>query len=318
MAIQKSTSKAFTLIELLVVIAIIAILIGLLLPAIQKVRELANKMTCANNLKQMGLALLNYETIYQRIPPSGTKTIQHSWTIFILPYIEQQNLYNQYRMDKDWFDTLNKKATQTQVKTFICPSSPEDQNRTAKDNKNPNAAITDYTVPYWVTDEFMLFSLSNGKGVAQTPFPLNLAVMNSQGIGTRLSEISDGTSNSFLIYESGGRPNHYIYGKIAGPSNVLAWDMCHNANVTNGIISGVAWADLANDSPVHGFNKNGTKCSEACVINCTNNQEAYSFHSGGMNASFADGSVRYINENISIITFCALVTMAGGEVISEY
>ncbi|MFZ4611089.1 MAG: DUF1559 domain-containing protein, partial [Gemmataceae bacterium] len=311
-------SKAFTLIELLVVIAIIAILIGLLIASVQKIREAMFRMSCANNLKQMGLALNNYHDTKNRFPLSGTADKSHSWNVFILPFMEQENLYNQYDTNQNWFDPINNKATQMQVKTFICPSSPEDQNRTAKDNKNPNAAITDYTVPYWVTDEFMLFSLSNGKGVAQTPFPLNLAVMNRQGIGTRISEIIDGTSNSFLVYESGGRPNHYIYGKIAGPSNVLAWDMCHNANVTNGIISGVAWADLANDSPVHGFNKNGTICSEACVINCTNNQEAYSFHTGGMNASFADGSVRYINENIKIVTFAALVTMAGGEVISEY
>ena len=314
MATQKLISKAFTLIELLVVIAIIAILIGLLLPAVQKVRELANKMTCANNLKQMGLALLNYETTNQRLPPSGTKTIQHSWPVFILPYIEQQNLYEQYRMDKSWFDTLNNKATQTQVKTFICPSTPDDPKRPALDNKNINAAISDYTVPGGLTGNFLLFCLNNGLGVAQNIS--KSAVLNGQGIGTAISEISDGTSNSFLVYESGGRPKHYISGKVIGEADSSF--VCQNTYVKNGITAGAAWADPGGGSPVHGFNKNGTICSEACVINCTNNQEAYSFHSGGMNASFADGSVRYINENISIITFAALVTMAGGEVISDY
>lgn len=105
---------------------------------------------------------------------------------------------------------------------------------------------------------------------------------------------------------------------MIGQADVDSVTMCQNTSVKNGITSGAAWADPGGGSPVHGFNKNGTQCSEACVMNCTNNQEAYSFHSGGMNASFADGSVRYINEDITIITFCALVTMAGGEVISDY
>jgi prepilin-type N-terminal cleavage/methylation domain-containing protein/prepilin-type processing-associated H-X9-DG protein len=319
MAIQKSTSKAFTLIELLVVIAIIAILIGLLIAAVQKIREADSRLTCANNLKQMAMALHNYHDTNNRFPLGRTKPFLHGWPVFILPYMEQQNIYNQYTIkNQNWFDPINYKAAQMQVKTFICPACPDDKNRPAKDNKNPNAAITDYTIPGGITDAFMVFSLNNGKGVAQTPFPSNLAVINSMGIGTAFSEIRDGTSNSFLVYESGGRPKHYISGKVIGQADVDSATKCGNTSVTNGITSGAAWADDGNNSPVHGFNKDGTFCSEACLMNCTNNQEAYSFHSGGMNASFADGSVRYINENIKIITFCALVTMAGGEVISDY
>ena len=316
MATQKRISKAFTLIELLVVIAIIAILIGLLIAAVQKIREAASRMTCANNLKQMATALHNYYTVYNRFPLANTNIILHSWPIFILPYIEQENIYNQYRMDKNWFDPINNKVTQTQVKTFICPSSPENQNRPALDNINLNAAISDYTIPAGLTGNFMTFCKNNGIGVPQNTS--RSAVLNGQGIGTSIIEITDGTSNSFLVYESGGRPKHYISGKVIGQADVKSVQMCKNTSVKNGITSGAAWADPGGGSPVHGFNKNGTICSEACVMNCTNNQEAYSFHSGGMNASFADGSVRYINENIKIVTFAALVTMAGGEVISDY
>jgi len=314
MATQKLISKAFTLIELLVVIAIIAILIGLLLPAVQKVREAMFRMSCANNLKQMAMALHNYHTEHNRFPLANTNITFHSWPVFILPYIEQQNIYNQYRMDKNWFDPLNYNATQNHVKTFICPSSPENQNRPAQDNKNPNAAISDYTVPGGLTGNFMDFCKNNGIGVPQNTS--RSAVLNGQGIGTSITEITDGTSNSFLVYESGGRPKHYISGKVIGEADSSF--VCQNTYVKNGITAGAAWADPGGGSPVHGFNKNGTKCSEACVINCTNNQEAYSFHTGGMNASFADGSVRYITEKIDIITFCALVTMAGGEVIADY
>src|SRR5262245_24544708 len=123
--------SAFTLIELLVVIAIIAILIGLLLPAVQKVREAAARMSCQNNLKQIGLALHNYESTYSCFPTAGEGNvnfdtafdIQSTWTM-ILPYIEQDNVYKQIDINTYYISQPNQAPFQTAIKTYICPSNP--------------------------------------------------------------------------------------------------------------------------------------------------------------------------------------------------
>src|SRR5262249_27643298 len=124
----------FTLIELLVVIAIIGVLVGLLLPAVQKVREAANRMACTNKLKQIGLALHNFADNHDgRFPPaqvtglapqaSVPRTTKHPWGPFLLPFLEEQNLYYQYRWDLDCTDQRNQRAVSTHVKVFQCPSA---------------------------------------------------------------------------------------------------------------------------------------------------------------------------------------------------
>jgi prepilin-type N-terminal cleavage/methylation domain-containing protein len=118
---RRSARRGFTLIELLVVMAIISILVGMLLPAVQKAREAANRMSCSNNLKQIGLAMHNYEGTRERLPPDRLNPGYATWAVLILPYIEQDNLYRQWNLSWTYFQQ-NDTARLTPVKIYFCPS----------------------------------------------------------------------------------------------------------------------------------------------------------------------------------------------------
>lgn len=299
--------KAFTLIELLVVIAIISILIALLLPAVQKVREAANRSTCQNNLKQLGIALQHYHDAYSALPPArAPQPGLKSWAVFILPFIEQQNVYDRYIQDVDWTDPANQPAVNIPMKSLVCPSTPDGDRKEVLPGGRLTAAVTDYGPINHVADE-----LWEKKFIPQ---PGNAVGALRADEGTPIAEFTDGTSNTLLLTEDAGRPKHWLRGRVQGPPNSNPG--CGNERVSSGRVGGAAWASDRNPFPLHGFTYDGKLCPGPCAINCTNNNEPYSFHSNGINAVFVDGSVRFLAENIFIGTFAALVTRSGNEILS--
>jgi prepilin-type N-terminal cleavage/methylation domain-containing protein/prepilin-type processing-associated H-X9-DG protein len=297
--------RAFTLIELLVVIAIVAILIGLLLPAVQKVRAAAARIKCANNMKQVGLAMNHHLDVYGTFPPAQVTNPTHSWAALILPFVEQDNLAKVYRRDRAWNDIDNQAAIQTPLAVLQCPATPERGNRLDQVSSSILAAITDY---------------APASSVAPAPIQAGYvppvgdvkAVLVNTGPPSSPGDVMDGFSYSVLIVEDAGRPAHWVRSG-RGPANSNPGG--GNASVVNGRVTGAGWADPANDLPLHGFTTDGARVPGPCPINCTNNNEAFAFHTGGMNAAFADGSVRFLRDTVSIRTYAAIVTRAGGEVI---
>jgi prepilin-type N-terminal cleavage/methylation domain-containing protein/prepilin-type processing-associated H-X9-DG protein len=303
--------KGMTLIELLVVIAIIAVLIGLLVPAVQKVREAASRMACANNLKNLGLALHNYHGDHAQFPPGAVGPLgpdfpefaglkHHGLGTYLLPYLEQQALACQYRRDLSWFDPPNQAVVNMQLKIWQCPSAQANRLQDGLlptvtpptlDLFNGTAACGDYAGVLRTDAELARRGLIDPAASYEGAFQINRT--------TRLADILDGTSNTILMAECAGRPQLWQGRK----------------QVPNVWLSGGPWASR-NLLWCKGSTPDGSAPYGPCAINCTNDREVYSFHSGGANVAFADGSVRFLSADLSIRVFARLVTRAGGEVVS--
>ena len=295
----------FTLVELLVVIAIIGILISLLLPAVQAAREAARRMSCQNNLRQLGIALHNYHDALGVFPPHQLTSPPRNWLTLLLPYFEQNNAHALYRFDAAWNDPLNQPAVNTPIKILLCPSTPGGAGRKDQFSASITAAVSDYATPNNMPP---IAYTANGL----TPPADTQGIINGH-VGVRIPQITDGTSSTAFAVEDAGRPIHWLkYGR--GPNSTTVG--CGNDDVAGGRVSGSAWADPASGLPVHTFAASGLTCPGPCAMNCTNNNEPYAFHRTGINIVFADGSVRFIQQNIKLESFFAMMTKAGGEVVA--
>jgi prepilin-type N-terminal cleavage/methylation domain-containing protein/prepilin-type processing-associated H-X9-DG protein len=355
---RRSRRSGFTLIELLVVIAIIGTLIGLLLPAVQKIREAANRMSCSNNLRQIGLAIMHYNTQYSALPywgfdfvnynpdPNnkyGTQNQGHSVLSMILPFVEQDNVVNlafpnysvidQNNLPQGWGTTPPSPSGTTKIKVYLCPTAPERilnyqsyfKAALGKGDLGPaNLGATDYSAIAGVDATLASLTATSGEGVGALG---QRGQRDASGFlaKNKITDITDGASNTILMTECGGR--HQIYtrgGKAVSPSTMLG---------DTGWTLNASWADYNTAITLYPMSQDGnTPGGGTSLINAVNHPyipgnvnvtnaprlaQMFSFHAGGVNVLRADGSVFFLDENASPRLVVGLATRAGKELFSS-
>jgi prepilin-type N-terminal cleavage/methylation domain-containing protein/prepilin-type processing-associated H-X9-DG protein len=324
--------RGFTLIELLVVIAVIAILIGLLLPAVQKVRAASARVKCQNNLKQIGLALHNYEGAYGHLPSSHWRRVWYvdptnpqghfRWSALaqLTPYLEQTAVYNALDLSVPLYGggsgpgtppasevfPQNKPALAAVVPTFLCPI---DQFRSVIPDRGP----------------------SNYVACVGSNFDGDAAVGNGlfyQNSKVRIAEVTDGTSNTVAFSESllgpggpdqsGATGDVRVVYKQLNLSGGLSVEGCA-ASTTLKTDRGSLWADGAYNCGLY----NHVLTPNSPTMDCVRHSNpawkaARSRHEGGVNALLGDGSVRFVRDSVDAATWAAVATRTGGEVVGDW
>jgi len=319
-------SGAFTLIEILVVIAIICILFTLLMPAIYAGRTVVRRVSCQNNMRQIGLAIHSYVEVKGMFPPSkctytyksGTTTSQigHGLMPFLLPFIEQTAAASHYRFERNWQNTINKEAREIKIITLLCPEAePVRLYRYGPSNNDSHRKIVEYFCSdYTSCDKIHTQTQLRNLGITRRDWRSILAPAN---LGTRQNPvfrstaptrsdvlsalevnpvlpraITDGLSHSMMLFECTSRPKRYDSGTT--PS--------HHDIATMNPVLGARWAD---DESQIWLN---TICNGTQMFNCSNIQEIFSLHPGGSNFVYGNGAVRFHVETMSPDAFVSCFT----------
>ena len=313
---RRRMPAGFTLVELLVVIAIIGVLVGLLLPAVQAARESSRRSECINKMKQIGLAILSYESHKGTFPmaftpndtsgqlfgpcdgdkpPSTSKSnpanglARHFVLTFILPHMERQSMYDKIDFKLDYNGGGNAAITQQDVPEFLCPSADSRQ----------KVFATDYTALVDINDANYCKYIE-AAGLAARKRPVHKLAGMLRDLPMTVASVQDGLSNTFMFFESAGKPFHYVQGVLKPDERVPAQEYQWASNMTYD-----TWGNVPGDAP---------ECGITTVMNCDNTHEIYSFHPNGANFVFGDGSADFVREDIDVDTFISLFTAAARDV----
>lgn len=316
---ERNARQAFTLVELLVVIAIIGILVALLLPAVQAARTAARRTQCISQMKQLALSTLNYETTFNELPPcytSGAIDKNHSIVAFLLPFMEETALADQYDFSENWDDradprgnrggsaddankTYNYDVGQIRIEMLVCPLTPEHS------IDNPS----DYSIAQkWQTNSASAMRILQQRRElnTRTNWYSLLGSRYSNGIlkKNKLRHVTDGMSRTIMWFEDAGRPLQYYKRSQTGDgASGASWP------------DPSAWFDIGH-SPSASLIQQYGACSNL-IQNCFNNNEIFSFHINAANYAFGDGSVRELSDSLDVDVFASLFTYAEEDIVLQ-
>lgn len=306
------------MVELLVVIAVVGTLIALLLPAVQYARESARRSQCQNNLKQLALAFQNYESFNKELPlaysdPAGP---MNNWAPFVLPFLEQQNIIAGYDLKRHWWVEPNRSIVDGSLNVMLCPSTPGPprmQDKPEAQPPNKTGACGDYFVPAGVHIDINLVLPEDEQIPMNTDRRGVVHWHSTSNRHNRFSDVRDGLSNTILLGECAGREDVWR-GRLKSDVNYTGTPRVR--------ARGGAWATTDNPYEIgqqKAWDVNFGPIPGELAINNSNEWGHcfYSFHNGGANFAFADGSVRWLSETIRLSILAALNTRAGQEVMDQ-
>ena len=326
---RSRTRHGFTLVELLVVVAIIAILVALLLPAVQAAREAARRTQCANNHKQTGLALLNYEQHQKEFPAgnagwneSGSAWLGHTALFMILPFLEQGIVESELVYEQRWINAANTRVAGAQIPTYQCPSD------------NAKGRVGKFSHYYGVTTYHSRSNLSMSFGKdsihpCNVPIPQNTSArwgrpeheLENGGafrmdLGRRLREFVDGTSHTVMVSEvRAGQDDDYHHSRDGEIDGRGFW--CIPFMFSSYLHVNTPNSSAGDCGPCSSSQSNDVApCVPTCT-ECDQHVAARSYHPGGVNALHCDGSVAFYDDGIDLAVWQAVATIDLGEVISN-